>query len=103
MSFTANIPSFNGVKSSVFGNLYKKDLYMVSGNSSIKKKIKYLGHLLTKLNNLFFLNESEMFKVLFDTKRFYIHCSKVSPFASRQNLSLFTIPSKTFSNASFSL
>ena len=28
--------------------------YRVSGNSSTKKKIKYLDHFLTKLNNYFF-------------------------------------------------
>ena len=42
-----------------------------------------------------------MFKVLFDTKSFYIYCSKASPFTSIQNLSLFTIPSKMFFNISF--
>ena len=56
---------------------------------STKKKIKYFGHVLTKLNNLL-LNERETFKVLFDTKSFYTYCSKVSPFTSRQNFSLFS-------------
>ena len=74
--------------------------YRVSGNSSTKKKIKYLGHFVTKSNNLL-LNEREIFKVLFDTKSFCIYCSKVSTFTSIQNLSLFTILWKTFSNISF--
>ena len=82
---------------SYIGGLLK---YRVSENSSTKKKIKYLGHFVTKSNN-FFLNEREIFKGLFDTKSFCIYCSKVSPFTSIQNLSLFTIPSKTFSNVSF--
>ena len=37
---------------------------MVSGNSSTKKKIKDLDHILTKSNNSF-LNERVMLKVLF--------------------------------------
>ena len=60
----------------------------MSGNSSTKKKIKYLSYFVTKSNN-FFLNEREIFKVLFDTKSFCIYCSKVSPFTSIQNLSFF--------------
>ena len=59
------------------------------GKPSTKKKIKYLGHISTKSNN-FFLNEREIFKVSSDTKSLYVYCSKVSPFASIQNLSLFT-------------
>ena len=47
-----------------------------------------------------FLNEREIFKVLFDTKSSCTYCSKVSPFTSIQNLSP-TIPSKVFSNVSF--
>ena len=38
--------------------------YRVSGNSSTKKKIKHLCQFLSKSNNSF-LNEREMFKVLF--------------------------------------
>ena len=72
----------------------------MSGNSSTKKKTKYLSHFLTK-SKFLFLNEREIIKVLFDTKIFYIYCSKVSPLTSVRNFSLFTIPSKTFSNASF--
>ena len=77
----------------------QEDIYRMSRNSSTKKKIKYLGHFVTKSNNFVF-NEREIFKVLFDTKSFCIYCSKVSPFTSIQNLSLFTIPSKTYSNVS---
>ena len=44
---------------------------MASDNLSNKKKIKYLGHILTKSNN-FFLNEREIFKVSFDTKSLHI-------------------------------
>ena len=47
-----------------------------------------------------FLDEREIFEVLFDTKSFCIYCSRVSPFTSIQNLSP-TIPSKAFSNVSF--
>ena len=43
---------------------------------------------------MLFLNEREIFKVLFDTKSFCIYCSKVSPITSIQTLNLFTIPSK---------
>ena len=43
----------------------------------------------------------EKFPVLFDVKSFYISYSKVSLFASIQNLSLFTILLETFSNISF--
>ena len=38
------------------------------------------SHVLTKLNNFSFLNETEMFKVLFDTKIFHIYRSTMSPF-----------------------
>ena len=75
-------------------------IYRMSGNSSTKKKIKYLSHFVTKSNNSF-LNEREILKVLFHTKSFCIYCSKVSSFTSIQNLSLFTMPLKTCSNVSF--
>ena len=53
---------------------------MVSGNSSTKKKIKYLGHCFNQIEQFFFSNEREIFKVLFDSKSFYVYRSKVSSF-----------------------
>ena len=47
-------------------------------NVSTNRKIKYLGYFLSKSNN--FLNEREIFKILFNTKGFYICRSKVSSF-----------------------
>ena len=37
----------------------------MSEYSSIKKKIKHLGYFLTTSNKVLFLNEREIFKVLF--------------------------------------
>ena len=49
-----------------------------------------------QIEQLFFFNEREIFKALFDAKSCYIDCSKVSSFTSIQNLDLCTDLSKTF-------
>ncbi len=48
----------------------KVSIYRVSGNSSTKKKIKYLRHFQTKFGNSFFYLKKKCSKFLFISKKF---------------------------------
>ena len=70
------------------------------GNSSAKKKTKYLGHFWTESNKFFFKWMRNVQSFIWCQKFLHILLESVTIHINT-NLSLFTIPSKTFSSVSF--